>query len=145
MIKYVTYNLLGLFLDHFQDFRLTGVDDGDDGTPEVLSAGCAEIHVITIEWEDVALAQHGVIFDERLVCGRDVACKNDELRFAAAQGLKGLVDAEPVDTGLCHKAEAADDGFTRTGKVLATHVRKADHNRCNRLLCGKRSREMGCE
>ena len=112
---------LGLLLDHLQDLRLTSVDDCDDGTPEVLSAGCTKVNVIAVEWKNVALAQHCVVLNEALVGGRNVAGEDHQLRFTAPQSLQGLVDAESVNTGFCDKAEAADDRFTRSSEVFPTH------------------------
>ena len=101
--------LLGLLLDHLQDLGLTSVDDGDDRAPEVFAAGCSEVDVVTIERQDVALAEHRVVLDERLVRRSDVAREDDKLRLAAAQRLESLIDSETVNTGFCDEAEVADD------------------------------------
>ena len=113
--------LLLLFLDHLEDLGLTSVDDRNHRAPEILTAGSAEVDIVTIEWEDVALAQHGVVLDKGLVSWSDVASENDELGFAASEGLKSLSNSEAVLAGLCNEAEAADDGFTSSGQLLSCH------------------------
>ena len=101
--------LLSLLLDHVEDLGLTSVDDGNDRAPEILTASCAKVNIVTIKWEDVTLAEHSIIFNKRFVSWGDVAGENDELSFSTSEGLKSLSNAKAVLTGLCNKAEAADD------------------------------------
>ena len=126
---YLGMCLLLLLLDHVEDLGLTGIDDGNNRAPEVLTAGSAEVDIVTIEWEDVAAAEHSVVFDEALVCWGNIASENDELGFSTSEGLEGLSNSKAVLAGLCDKAEAADDGFTSSGQLLSGHVEKAIQNR----------------
>ena len=124
------HHLLRLLLDHLEDLGLASVDDRDHRAPEVLSARSTKVDVIAVEREDVALAEHRVVLDERLVCRRDVARKDDKLGLTRAKRLQSLVDTESVNTGLGDEAEVADDRLAGPGKVLSSH-RKADQNRSN--------------
>ena len=113
--------LLLLLLYHLEDLGFTSVDDGNDRAPEILTAGCAEVDIVTIEWENVALAEHSVVLDKGLVSWGDVASENDELGFSASEGLKSLSNSEAVLAGLCDEAKAADDRFTSSGQLLSCH------------------------
>ena len=104
-------NLLILLLDHLEDFGLTSIDDGNDRGAEVLTAGCAKIYVIAIEWEDIAAGEHSVVFDEGTVSWGNIRSEDDELGLTIAEGLECLGNTEGVLAGLCDKGEGVDDGF----------------------------------
>ena len=116
--------LLLLLLDHLEDLGFTSIDDGDSGAPEILTAGCAEVLVVALEWEDIATAEHSIVFDKGLVCWGDIASEDDELGFSTSEGLKSLGNSEAVLAGLCDEAKAADDGFTSSGQLLSSHLEK---------------------
>ena len=101
--------LLLLLLDHLEDLGLTSIDDRNHRAPEILTASSTEVDIVAIEWEDVALAKHGIVFDKGLVSWGDVASEDDELSFTASEGLEGLSNSEAVLAGFCNEAKAADD------------------------------------
>jgi hypothetical protein len=62
-----------------EDFTVTLVSDGKDGSAEELTASGTELNVVAIVVMDRSLGKHGIVLDLGLAERRAVTSKDDEL------------------------------------------------------------------
>jgi hypothetical protein len=83
-----------------EDVRVSGVEDGEGGDVEELSAGGSELDVGSRVVVDVALGEHGVVLEGGLAEGGAVGRDKDELGLGGTKGLEGGLVAEGSLSGL---------------------------------------------
>lgn len=103
-----------------EDIRVTSIQDGKGGAAEELSAGSAELNVVTSEVVDGSLGQHAVVLEFTLSQGRSVASNDDQLGLAGSQRLESRLVAESDLSGLHNKRQL---GVDAVGILLALLLR----------------------
>merc|ERR1711924_84000 len=101
-----------------EDVRVTGIEDAQAGDTEVLTAGSAEVVVVSSVVVDTALGEYRVVLELGLAEGRAVGGDDHQLGLASAQLLKGRLVAEGELSVLDHEGETGVDGLSGLFRLL---------------------------